>query len=134
MPEGAKWETEHLAWKADMLNRGNKNLPEEFIKEKMVFEQEGGEGRIRRWQPAPRETEADLAMDTQSLRRRLDQRLFLLVKGKGKPPALKHIEASYCIPSLQWVLSLSAWCYCKNHTLCMFQVCKQDDDDTFFEQ
>ena len=84
MPEPAKWESEHLAWQTEMRNKGSKELPEEFIQEKMVFEQEGGEGGLRRWQPAPRETEADLAMDTQSVRRKLDQRLFLLVKANGK--------------------------------------------------
>lgn len=84
MPEPATWESEHLAWQAELRNKQSKELPEEFIQEKMVFEQEGGEGGLRRWQPAPRETEADVAMDTQSLRRKLDQRLFLLVKRKGK--------------------------------------------------
>lgn len=83
MPEASEWETEYLTWQHKMHSREKKELPEEFTTEKMVIEQEGGEGGVGRWQPAPRETEADIAMDTRSLRRKLDQRLFLLVKEKG---------------------------------------------------
>ena len=83
MPEVSEWETDYLGWKAELQNRGNKELPEEFTKGKTTYESEDGEGATQQWQPAPRETEADLAMDTKSLRRRLDQRLFLLVKTKG---------------------------------------------------
>ena len=84
MPEAPVWESDYLAWQAEIQARESKELPEEFTQEKMVFEQEG-EGSVNRWQPAPRETEADAANDTRSLRRKLDQRLFLLVKAKGKP-------------------------------------------------
>ena len=83
MPEVPEWEPEYLEWKAELQNRGNKELPEEFTKGKTTYEAEDGEGAAQQWQPAPRETEADVAMDTKSLRRRLDQRLFLLVKTKG---------------------------------------------------
>lgn len=83
MPELPDWESDYIAWQLEMQNKGNKELPEEFIKGKTIYEQEDGEGLAQRWQPAPRETEADVAMDTTSLRRRLDQRLFLLVKAKG---------------------------------------------------
>ena len=38
---------------------------------------------LHRYEPAPRETEADRANDRRSLQRRLDQRLFMLVKPKG---------------------------------------------------
>ena len=38
---------------------------------------------IRRYEPAPRITEADTSNDTQSLKRRLDQRLFMLVRPRG---------------------------------------------------
>lgn len=83
MPEVPEWEPEYLEWKAELQNRGNKELPEDFTKGKTTYEAEDGEGAAQQWQPAPRETEADVAMDTKSLRRRLDQRLFLLVKTKG---------------------------------------------------
>ena len=83
MPEVPEWEPEYLEWKAELQNRGNKELPEEFTKGKTTYEAEDGEGAAQQWQPAPRETEVDVAMDTKSLRRRLDQRLFLLVKTKG---------------------------------------------------
>lgn len=90
MPEPPEWETEYRTWQHEMHSREKKVLPEEFTREKTVIELEGGEGGVRRWQPAPRETEADLAMDTKSLRRKLDQRLFLLVKDKGKPFTWTH--------------------------------------------
>lgn len=88
MPEAPEWETAYLTWQAELQNKSAKELPEEFTAEKVVIEQDGGEGGLHRWQPAPRETEADAANDTQSLRRKLDQRLFLLIKGKGKLPTL----------------------------------------------
>ena len=44
--------------------------------------------RCRSYVPAPRETEADRANDRRSLKRRLDQRLFMLVKPKGGSWAL----------------------------------------------
>ena len=83
MPVAPTLETYYLAWQSEMHQKDAKQLPEEFTKEKMVFEQEGAEGGLNRWQPAPRETEADAANDIQSVRRKLDQRLFLLVKSKG---------------------------------------------------
>ncbi len=84
MPEVPDWEAEHLAWQLELQNKYNKELPEEFTKGKTTYEAEDGEGGTQQWQPASRETEADVAMDTKSLRRRLDRRLFLLVKSKGK--------------------------------------------------
>lgn len=109
MPEASEWETEYLTWQHKMHSREKKELPEEFTTEKMVIEQEGSEGGVGRWQPAPRETEADIAMDTRSLRRKLDQRLFLLVKGKGKLPTPPRNQAE---ASLHMTVS----CLCQDCT------------------
>ena len=84
MPEVPEWEADYLGWKMELENKGNKELPEDFTTGKTTYESEDGEGATQQWQPASRETEADVAMDTKSLRRRLDQRLFLLVKSQGK--------------------------------------------------
>lgn len=84
MPEVPEWEADYLGWKMELENKGNKELPEDFTTGKTTYESEDGEGATQQWQPASRETEADVAMDTKSLSRRLDQRLFLLVKSQGK--------------------------------------------------
>lgn len=49
----------------------------------------------RRWQPAPRVTEADRSGDRRTLHRRLDQRIFMLVRPAGKA------DAPYTFPSAQ---------------------------------
>ena len=64
MPEEPEWELQHR-------------------ESGTAYEREG-QGGTDQWTPAPRETEADAAGDTTSLRRRLDRRLFLLVRAKGK--------------------------------------------------
>ena len=103
MPEVPEWETEYLEWKAELRNRGNKELPEEFTRGKTTYEAEDGEGAAQQWQPAPRETEADVAMDTKSLRRRLDQRLFLLVRTKGVS------QNSVCPKMLHRIVAVTCW-------------------------
>lgn len=82
MPEIPEWEIDYKVWQLELQNKHNKALPDEFIQPKTTFEDDGEESS-QQWQPAPRETQADLAMDTKSLWRRLDRRLFLLVKTKG---------------------------------------------------
>lgn len=81
MPEVPDWETKYRLWQLDLQNKHNKVLPEEFTQPKTTYDQQGEDGQ--QWQPAPRTTEADAAMDTKSLWRRLDRRLFLLVKTRG---------------------------------------------------
>ena len=84
MPEPPEWESEYKLWQIDLQNKYNKVLPDEFIQPKTTYEQGDTEEGSQQWQPAPRVTEADHAMDTKSLWRRLDKRLFLLVKTKGR--------------------------------------------------
>ena len=83
MPEPPEWESEYKLWQIDLQNKHNKVLPDEFIQPKTTYEQGETEEGSQQWQPAPRVTEADHAKDTKSLWRRLDRRLFLLVKTKG---------------------------------------------------
>lgn len=82
-PELPEWEAEHRTWQLELHNKYNKQLPAEFTSSRTTYESADGEGSSQQWQPAPRETEADATDDTKSLWRRLDKRLFLLVKTKG---------------------------------------------------
>lgn len=84
MPEPPEWESKYKLWQIDLQNKHNKVLPDEFIQPKTTYEQGETEEGSQQWQPAPRVTEADHAKDTKSLWRRLDRRLFLLVKTKGR--------------------------------------------------
>ena len=89
MPEEPEWELQHREWQFKLRNRQSKELPKEFTESGTAYEREG-QGVTDQWTPAPRETEADAAGDTTSLRRRLDRRLFLLVRAKGKL-LLQHV-------------------------------------------
>ena len=57
-----------------------------------------------RYEPAPRITEADTSNDRQSLKRRLDQRLFMLVRphgsssGGGSKAAAAAAGAAWSLP------------------------------------
>lgn len=82
MPEVPDWETDYRLWQLDLQNKYNKVLPDEFVQPKTNYEQDATEDG-QQWQPAPRTTEADATMDMKSLWRRLDRRLFLLVRTKG---------------------------------------------------
>ncbi len=67
-----------------ILPRYRKQLPKEFAETRGEFASEEGGPR---WTPAPRETEADDANDRRSLRRKLDHRLFFMVRPKGSADA-----------------------------------------------
>ena len=52
------------------------------------------------WAPGPRITEADRTGDVRSLRRRLEDRLVLLVKGQGEVKGMLHRQL--LIAQLRW--------------------------------
>ena len=79
-PDDPDWETEYRDWQEQLHRRYRKELPREFAESENAQAEDSVEGR---WQPAPRVTEADATNDTKSLQRKLDRRLFLLLKGKG---------------------------------------------------
>ena len=80
MPPPAEWEAEYMAWADARAAAAAKPLPPLFTDAKASAADAAGGGAAR-WAPAPRETAADAAGDRASLRRRLDQRLFMLVRG-----------------------------------------------------
>lgn len=82
MPAFPSWEIEHEEWRANLVAKYSKKLPKEFTDPKKA-EQQAGEQGGNQWQPAPLETAADKSGDKKSLRRRLDQRIFFLVKPKS---------------------------------------------------
>ena len=83
VPEREGWELEHASWRAQWNLPYFKRLPGDLVDEKLTEETDSAAAASNRWDPAPRETEADRTDDVKSLRRRLDQRIFLLVKRKG---------------------------------------------------
>ena len=80
IPDDPDWETEYRDWQEQLHRRYRKELPKEFAESENAQAEDSVEAR---WQPAPRVTEADATNDTKSLQRKLDRRLFLLLKGKG---------------------------------------------------
>lgn len=92
MPEPPEWEVEYADWRAQLANHGAKILPKEFIEPRgsdegsstSNLESIGG-----RWEPSPRETNADRAGNHRTTHRRLDQRIFLLLR-----PSVSSLEKS----------------------------------------
>lgn len=89
IPEDPDWELEYREWQQSVRAKYMKQLPSEFIDAK---ESELADGAGPRYEPAPRVTEADRANDRRSLKRRLDQRLFMLVRPKGGTWSLPQQE------------------------------------------
>ncbi|KAL4856353.1 39S ribosomal protein L46 [Chlorella vulgaris] len=81
IPYDPEWEQEHRAWQHSLREKYYKILPKDFVEQKETEALADGEGS--RYEPAPRITEADKTNDRRSLKRRLDQRLFMLVRPKG---------------------------------------------------
>ena len=79
------YEAAYKAWSAQWNAARFKTLPESFVvtESTTMTSGSGGQGDGAAWQPATRETAADRANDVRSLNRRLDTRLFLLVKKAG---------------------------------------------------
>jgi large subunit ribosomal protein L46 len=79
MPLPAEWEMEYAAWRQKFQERRQKKLPSQLVEEKKVVEDALNPSMEVQWTPAPRETAADRSGDRTSLRRRLDQRIFMLL-------------------------------------------------------
>jgi len=80
MPEVPEWEVEYAEWREKFVTRRMKELPKEFIDQKVNMEEPAGQGIGNSWQPAPLETAADRSGDRRTTNRRLDKRIFLLVQ------------------------------------------------------
>ncbi|KAL4440471.1 hypothetical protein ABPG75_003472 [Micractinium tetrahymenae] len=89
IPEEPEWELDYRQWQQAVRAKYMKQLPSEFInaKESELTDEAGP-----KYEPAPRITEADKANDRRSLKRRLDQRLFMLVRPKGGSWSLPQQE------------------------------------------
>ena len=83
MPPAPAWEVEYAEWQAQLAARRFKTLPKEFTDPKKSAEEGVGSGATSRWAPSPRETAADASGDRHSTHRRLDQRVFLLLRRDG---------------------------------------------------
>lgn len=79
VPSIPEWKLDYLIWRSNLDEKYyKKTLPSEFTDEKMVGEDSAS---ARKWTPTPRSVAEDDA-NPHSLRRRLDQRIFLLIKDK----------------------------------------------------
>ena len=81
MPERPAWEVEYKKWQAEFHAKRYKILPPKFTDDTKAEDEESSVKAG--WKPASRETRADREGDRRTLKRRLDQRLFLLLKRRG---------------------------------------------------
>ena len=79
IPEDPPWEIEYQEWQEQLQRRYQKPLPKDF-----EDVDKGSTLGPEDFQPGPRITEADHTGDTKSLERKLDRRLFLMLKPKGE--------------------------------------------------
>lgn len=90
---------EHSRWRVEWNLPYFKKYPADFIDEPRTEETDSAVTASNRWEPAPLESEADRGGDVRSLKRRLDQRVFMLVRRKGGSgswefPSVEHEEVS----------------------------------------
>lgn len=89
MPELAAWEKDYQEWSEEKQLSKRKELPKELVDTRYNEENAG----ISDWEPAPRITPDDTAMNMKSLNRALDKKLYLIVKSKDGQwhfPRLEH--------------------------------------------
>mmetsp|Transcript_6214 Transcript_6214/g.22879 ORF Transcript_6214/g.22879 Transcript_6214/m.22879 type:complete len:325 (+) Transcript_6214:130-1104(+) len=91
LPEPPKWEVDYLLWHQErekLKAKDTSEYLEQILSENRPTTRSEDDEELSRaerlYEAASRETEADVANDHKSLNRKLDQRLFLLVKEKGK--------------------------------------------------
>lgn len=94
MPTPPQWEFDYATWQETLMARRLKAVPKEFTDDKRVVDEQasGGPSSESRWQPAPLETAADRSGDRKTTRRRLDQRIFMLIKKKNGSWEFPHVE------------------------------------------
>jgi large subunit ribosomal protein L46 len=76
------------------MARRLKPVVKEFANDKRVIDDtaSGDPSSESRWKPAPLETAADRSGDRKTTRRRLDQRIFMLIKKKNGAWEFPHVE------------------------------------------
>ncbi len=83
IPEDQDWEKEWDEWHDQLWSQWKKITPPELYRQKYSTESFTGNDDEEEWAAGPRVTEADHKNDTKSLERKLDRRLFLLLKREG---------------------------------------------------
>ena len=84
IPEDEDWEKEWDEWHDQLWSQWKKVTPPELYRQKFSTESFTGNDDEEEWSPGPRVTEADHKNDTKSLERKLDRRLFLLLRRAGR--------------------------------------------------
>jgi len=83
MPAMPAWEREYKDWQTVWNARRYKELPQSFTTSDVKMTDDGKTSGRATWEPSSLQTSADARNDVKSLQRKLDQRLFLLVKKDG---------------------------------------------------
>jgi large subunit ribosomal protein L46 len=78
-PEPEAWEVEYRSWSEERRAKFLRELPNDLVDPKGEFE-ELVDPEESRFTPASRETPADVSGDARTLKRKLDQFLFLVVR------------------------------------------------------
>lgn len=94
MPQLPQWEVDYAEWQEKLMSKRLKPVPKEFTDDRKTAEDLAGPSAEARWQPAPLETAADRSGDRTTTRRRLDQRIFLLLKNKTGQWEFPHVSLS----------------------------------------
>ena len=94
MPAPPQWELDYATWQEKLMTQRLKTVPKELTDDKRVVDDQtsGGPSAESRWQPAPLETAADRAGDRKTTKRRLDQRIFMLIKKKNGTWEFPHVQ------------------------------------------
>lgn len=80
-PDAPEWEKKFEDMHLEVYNKSAKVYPKGFLSDAPA--RAAQEPDVRSWQPFPRITEADKKNDRTSLMRKLDRRLYLLVKSSA---------------------------------------------------
>ena len=80
MPELEEWETEYQRWRERFERR--RALPKDLVEETKIAGV-AGLSEEPQWEPAPRQTAADRSGDRSTLQRRLDKRIFMLLRSRS---------------------------------------------------
>ena len=92
MPAVPDWEIDYAEWQEKLITRRYKTLPNNLVDEKKTADDLTGTSAEARWQPAPLETAADRSGERHTIRRRLDQRIFMLLKKADGSWHFPHTE------------------------------------------
>ena len=98
MPPTPQWEIDYVEWRSQLTENRFKAFPKEFIEDRRAAEEaspsSSSSSQSDRWRAAAITTPADVSGDRSTTKRRLDQRIFMLVKKRNGTWEIPHVELS----------------------------------------